>query len=587
MDCDLHFRIDQNNGHLYVSQGGVCTETDLGRIVGQDGTDGIDGDNGIDGTDGTNGVDGITPTIVVDPFTGNWVINGVNTGIPAQGLNANIIIGNSTDIDQVGTPSVTSQQLPNNTIELKFHYLKGESGDSSAFIGDKNLIISGNNVPVTTFNANEYSSNKTLNIAAGNNINVTTSGDSIIISTQLATSVTYAELVAIQDAGELIPGTFYRITDYECTSIQENTIPANHRFDIILLATSATELNEDAWATKHEFTTTEQQSMPLEVHYFDNSNLNAWKIKYSLKNDPARFYWAKHIYTLGSGYGNYIYTGEVWQQYGQYTFCSISYDGTSWTRGTDYIYSPTLNITSNTTFYTLNGTFQSIGQLGVDAVINGKGVIYYMKDEFGNECPYDFKNIVYINEQLQQYTFNIYGNDSSLTLDNYVYGNVIKQSCSGTANVHLNNIILSGAKVYNNSFDEDCYSINLATNCIGNTFGKYIRLVNFEQGCSYNSFAGDSYNIDFSQFYNHITIQHGCNDISFVKTGSPTVHPNGLRNLTILGGNSYITFTCVDNLSNMLILSGCSGNSNSFRDITINGTDPAVIRDTALRYITI
>jgi hypothetical protein len=23
----------------------------------------------------------------------------------------------------------------------------------------------------------------------------------------------------------------------------------------------------------------------------------------------------------------------------------------------------------------------------------GTGVIYYMKDEFGNECPYDFKNI--------------------------------------------------------------------------------------------------------------------------------------------------------------------------------------------------
>ena len=24
---------------------------------------------------------------------------------------------------------------------------------------------------------------------------------------------------------------------------------------------------------------------------------------------------------------------------------------------------------------------------------NGKGVIYYMKDEFGNEAPYDFKNV--------------------------------------------------------------------------------------------------------------------------------------------------------------------------------------------------
>ena len=27
---------------------------------------------------------------------------------------------------------------------------------------------------------------------------------------------------------------------------------------------------------------------------------------------------------------------------------------------------------------------------------NGKGVIYYMKDEFGNECHYDFKNIQYL-----------------------------------------------------------------------------------------------------------------------------------------------------------------------------------------------
>jgi hypothetical protein len=29
------------------------------------------------------------------------------------------------------------------------------------------------------------------------------------------------------------------------------------------------------------------------------------------------------------------------------------------------------------------------------ADLNGKGVIYYMKDEFGNECPYDFKNILF------------------------------------------------------------------------------------------------------------------------------------------------------------------------------------------------
>ena len=30
--------------------------------------------------------------------------------------------------------------------------------------------------------------------------------------------------------------------------------------------------------------------------------------------------------------------------------------------------------------------------------VNGKGVIYYMKDEWGNECPYDFKNIQFIRK---------------------------------------------------------------------------------------------------------------------------------------------------------------------------------------------
>ena len=40
---------------------------------------------------------------------------------------------------------------------------------------------------------------------------------------------------------------------------------------------------------------------------------------------------------------------------------------------------------------------------------NGKGVIYYMKDEFNNECPYDFKNIQYIFVQGFTVTYNTYG----------------------------------------------------------------------------------------------------------------------------------------------------------------------------------
>ena len=35
---------------------------------------------------------------------------------------------------------------------------------------------------------------------------------------------------------------------------------------------------------------------------------------------------------------------------------------------------------------------------------NGKGVIYYMQDEFGNECPYDFKNIMFARYKITAIT---------------------------------------------------------------------------------------------------------------------------------------------------------------------------------------
>lgn len=65
--------------------------------------------------------------------------------------------------------------------------------------------------------------------------------------------------------------------------------------------------------------------------YFINSNLAAWELKYCLDNDTTKFAWADESTTTSS-------------------------------EGFDY---------------------------------NGKGVIYYMKDEFNNECPYDFKNILF------------------------------------------------------------------------------------------------------------------------------------------------------------------------------------------------
>ena len=121
-------------------------------------------------------------------------------------------------------------------------------------------------------------------------------------------SITYAEMKELRDQSKLKAGQLYRITDYVTTTTQENTQSAGHVFDVIVLATDANTLNENAKVIKHEGDT-----------YFANSNLDAWEIKYDLDNDTTKYAWADET--------------------------------------------------------------------------NGKGVIFYMKDEWNNECPYDFKNI--------------------------------------------------------------------------------------------------------------------------------------------------------------------------------------------------
>ena len=147
--------------------------------------------------------------------------------------------------------------------------------------------------------------------------NVTLSSGGGIAETMVET--TYAELKNMRDNGTLTPGMWYRITDYVCTTTQSNTISAGNKFDIIVLATSANSLSEQARAINH----TPQEG---ETDYFANSNLSAWKIWYCLDNNTTRFAWA-------------------------------------------------------------------------DAT-NGKGVIYRMIDEWGNECGYDFKNIMYVRYKL-------------------------------------------------------------------------------------------------------------------------------------------------------------------------------------------
>lgn len=101
-------------------------------------------------------------------------------------------------------------------------------------------------------------------------------------------ATTWAELKDLRDSSGLVPGRWYRITDYECTTVQPGSRSAGHPFDILVLATSASQLSELARAIRHEGD-----------EYFKNCNLDAWKVWYCLDNDTRRFLWADEA--LGKG----------------------------------------------------------------------------------------------------------------------------------------------------------------------------------------------------------------------------------------------------------------------------------------------
>ena len=70
--------------------------------------------------------------------------------------------------------------------------------------------------------------------------------DKYALKEEVFTKIRYADLVELRDNAQLKPGAFYRITDYVCTTTQEDTSSAGHQFDIIVRADSEKTLNEKA-----------------------------------------------------------------------------------------------------------------------------------------------------------------------------------------------------------------------------------------------------------------------------------------------------------------------------------------------------
>ena len=162
-------------------------------------------------------------------------------------------------------------------------------------------------------------------------------------------------------------------------------------------------------------------------------------------------------------------------------------------------------------------------------VENGKGVIYYMKDEYGNECPYDFKNIMFKRDNVWQtkhenlcdllgiaglgiewfYTFSWIVQDAEvedLTLrpdivddEHYAPGvqdNSVQNRIDGIHRRLNDNVFivtpynLNGyfTGVHNNKLI-DCYSNTFGNGCHNNTFSESCNKNILAPGCSNNIFG--------------------------------------------------------------------------------------------------
>lgn len=140
---------------------------------------------------------------------------------------------------------------------------------------------------------------------------------------------------------------------------------------------------------------------------------------------------------------------------------------------------------------------------------DGKGVIYYMKDEFGNECPYDFKNIRF-KHPLDTTTYSGYYYTFTNLIDTtikdksvikrYCYNNVI-ENCYNEGVLTLNNIVFintaEDGACYSNVFGTGCFSNAFGNECFSNVFGVNCYNNKFSSTCYYNTFGNQCYNNTF------------------------------------------------------------------------------------------
>lgn len=215
---------------------------------------------------------------------------------------------------------------------------------------------------------------------------------------------------------------------------------------------------------------------------------------------------------------------------------------------------------------------------------NGNGVIYRMIDEWGNDCPYDFKNIKFTKPIISEtdtpdsklyYTFCNYTvngsiiKDASIYINNYnVYNNVIKpyyvngkqslnrilfigNNCDFYSNTFGDNCFNNkfGNHCNRNKFGDNCYSNAFGDNCYSNTFGNVCESNKFDNNCSDNTFGNNCCVNTFGEWCDDNTFGNNCSGNIFGIGYNGDLHSN-------CGGNTFGNWS-MDNIFGI----GCCNNT--------------------------
>ncbi len=351
--------------------------------------------------------------------------------------------------------------------------------------------------------------------------------------------VTYAQLVTLRNNNGLVAGQWYRITDYMTTVANDTEArSAGHPFDLLVMATSANTLSEEAKAVKSSRDSND---------YFTDANLNAWKVWYSLDNDTTRFQWAD----TENGKGVIWRMIDEWQNDCPYDFKNVQFKR--------YKVTPTTpvpeDVEEQQLLADLDGTY-----IGTNAEMQGLTVedyddfVWVYTFSFGDRLstPVDASLMGYVNdEQGEGYGYKGYYGDNVIlpctchqTIDDeqqsvfclnnvvWITNNVKYRSliCGNRVESECINMTLSG---HGTHIKHDCQNIIMGDGCLGNTIGVGCFLCTFGNGCSSNTFGNDCW-------YN--TFGNGCGSNTFGNYCYHNTFGNYFQRNTFGNGCGYNTF---------------------------------------------